>query len=218
MNLKPCGQDASASGRSVLMNCKLPALDTKKKWMWAAIGYAVFCVLYLLTGNLHLRSPRTLTPLRLDELIPFTDWTIWIYHSQFFFLIFNIHAIKRAENLNRTFYAMALASLLSFMIFILYPTTLPRSLSTQDGLSTKAFEFLYSIDSPANCFPSLHVSLACLAATGVLSERKKISALVIIWALLITLSTMTTKQHYFVDIIGGLAVAIFSRIIILKFV
>jgi membrane-associated phospholipid phosphatase len=218
MNLKPGQQAARASCRSVLMNCKLPALDYQKKWIWAATGYAVFCILYLLTGNVHLRTPRTLTPSHLDELMPFTDWTIWIYHSQFFFLLFNVYLIKRAENLQRVFYAMVLASLLSFCIFIIYPTTVPRSLSLPDGLTAKAFAFLYSMDTSSNCLPSLHVSLAWLAATGVLSERTKLSALAIVWAIAITLSTMTTKQHYLVDIIGGLAVAIFSRIVVSRFV
>ena len=68
------------------MNYKLPTLDYQKKWRWAALGYAVFCVLYLLTGNLHLKTPVALTPSRFDDLNPFTAWTIWIYQTQFFFL------------------------------------------------------------------------------------------------------------------------------------
>ncbi len=200
------------------MKCKLPALDYQKKWLWAATGYTLFCLLYSLTGNVLLRTPVQLAPSRLDDLIPFMDWTIWIYHSQLFFLMFSVYAIKHAGNLNQIFYSMALASLLSFSIFMLYPTTIPRLAQTKDGLTAEAFAFLYAIDSAANCFPSLHVSLAVLAATGVLRERKNLSVFVILWALFITLSTMTTKQHYFIDLMGGLAVAIICRILISRLV
>jgi membrane-associated phospholipid phosphatase len=200
------------------MKCRLPALDYKKRWLWAATGYTVFCLLYTLTGNVLLRTPVRLAPSRLDDLIPLLDWTIWVYHSQLFFLMFSIYAIKRADNLNQVFYSMALCSLLSFSIFMIYPTTILRAAQTNGGLTAKAFAFLYAVDSAANCFPSLHVSLAVLAATGVLREGKNFSALVVIWAILITLSTMTTKQHYFVDVIGGLAVAIICRLVVSKFV
>jgi membrane-associated phospholipid phosphatase len=200
------------------MNFKLPAIDYSKKWIWAAIGYVAFCILYTLTGNLPVRTPTTLTPSPVDNFIPFTNWAIWIYHSQFVFLLLSIYVIKEPENLRHIFYSMVMACLLSFAIFILYPTNIPRLVQTGDGLTAKAFQILYSIDSSANCFPSLHVSLACLSATGIFREKKRFSVFAIVWACLITLSTMATKQHYFVDVIGGLAVAMISRKLIAKFV
>jgi membrane-associated phospholipid phosphatase len=201
----------------ILMNFKLPAINYRKKWLWAATGYVVFCLVYTLTGNLHLRMPTRLTPSSIDNFIPFTDWTIWIYHSQFVFLLLSIYAIRQSENLRDTFYSMALACLLSFAVFIFYPTTIPRVEQTGDGLTEKAFQVLYSIDSAANCFPSLHVSLACLSAIGIFYEKKSLSTFAIIWACLIALSTMATKQHYFIDVAGGLAVAMISRVVIGKF-
>jgi membrane-associated phospholipid phosphatase len=201
----------------LFMNCELSAIAYEKKWRLAAIGYVAFCLFYTLTGNLHWRTPVMLAPSDIDAKIPFAAWTIWLYHSQFFFLALNIHWIKKVENLRHVFYSMALASLLSFLIFTVYPTTLPRSFATDSGLTAKAFAFLYALDSAANCFPSLHVSLAWLAAIGVLRESKTIGALMMLWALAITLSTLTTKQHYFVDVIGGLLLAILCSIFVAKF-
>jgi membrane-associated phospholipid phosphatase len=199
------------------MNVKLPLIDSRKKWLWAAIGYALFCAFYLSTGNLHFRSPALLTPSRIDEAIPFADWTIWIYHSQFWFLLLTIHLVKRAENLTRTFYAMALASLSSFCVFLIYPTTIPRNVQAASGLTDKAFQFLYAVDSPTNCFPSLHVALATLAAIAMLGERKSLGSIAVVWALLISLSTLTTKQHYVIDLIGGLLIARLCRFLAVKF-
>jgi membrane-associated phospholipid phosphatase len=198
------------------MNYQLPAIDYKKKWHWTATGYLVFCLLYTLTGNLHLRAPVLLTPSPVDDWLPFTDWAIWFYHSQLFFLLFSVYALKQPANFSDTFYSMILASLLSFAIFIIYPTTIPRLEQTDNGLTAKAFQILYSIDSRTNCFPSLHVSLAWLAATALLREKKIVGWLAITWAFFISLSTMATKQHYFVDVIGGLAVAMLSRLAVAR--
>lgn len=195
---------------------KLPAVPRNKIWFFAAASYVVFAVLYTLTGNLHLRPPLVLLPWRIDNLIPFIDWTVWIYHSQFFFLAFNIALLKEKENMSRVFYALNLASLLSFLIFLFYPTTIPRTPQNDVGLTTRAFALLYTLDAPTNCFPSLHISLAGLSALGVVQEHKKLGALVCLWMLLISVSTMTTKQHYFIDVIGGLGVASICYVLLRK--
>ncbi|MBI3654607.1 MAG: phosphatase PAP2 family protein [Acidobacteria bacterium] len=198
------------------MNLTLPALDSAKKWRWAAIGYLLFSVGYLLTGNLHLRAPTVLAPSGLDNFLPFTNWTIWIYHSQFVFLWLTFYLIQGAENLTRVVYSMALASLLSFGVFLIYPTIILRAGQLHSGLTASAWQFLYAVDSPSNCFPSLHVALAALAAMGIWREKKSAGYVAFAWALLIALSTMTTKQHYFIDVVGGLLIALFSYAVMKK--
>ena len=108
-------------------------------------------------------------------------------------------------------YSMGLASALSFCVFFFYPTTLPRPLVDAEGLTAQAFQFLYSVDTASNCFPSLHVALACLAALGIAEERARLATFAIFWAGLISLSTMTTKQHYFADVVAGVCVAAICR-------
>jgi membrane-associated phospholipid phosphatase len=195
---------------------KLPLIPRNKKWLVASLSYMVFVALYTLTGNLHLRTPVVLSPLRIDQNVPFLDWTIWIYHSQFFLLAFNIALLKDEEKLSRVFYALNLASLLSFLIFFIYPTTIPRIPQNGAGLTMKAFAVLYSLDSPTNCFPSLHISLAWLSAIGVAQEHKKLGVFVGLWTVLISISTMSTKQHYVIDVLGGLLVAIVCLILLSK--
>ncbi len=194
----------------------LPVIPQKKKWLIVAAGYIVFCLLYTLTGNFHLTTPTQLAPSVIDEKTPFLAWTVWIYNSQFFFLAFNIYLMREPRNLSRTLYAMASVSLFSFCIFAIYPTSLPRDFATGDGLTATAFQSLYAIDSSANCFPSLHVALAWIAAIAVLNERKSFGFVVCFWAMLITLSTMTTKQHYFIDVIAGLVLAALFTVLLAR--
>lgn len=193
------------------MKRKLPRITAANRWRAAAVGYVVFCLLYTLTGNLHLRAPVPLAPSPLDVGVPFLAWTVWIYHSQFVFLALTIAVLKREINLSRTLYAMGLASLLAFLIFLIFPTTIPRSVTLDEGVTAQAFAALYAMDAATNCLPSLHVALASLAAAGVMAESRRLGALACLWALLITLSTMTTKQHYAVDVVAGLALALICR-------
>jgi membrane-associated phospholipid phosphatase len=190
---------------------ELPTIDRKRKWVAFAAGYCVFCALYMLTGRVHLRSATPLPLWAVDEFVPFIGWTVWIYHTQFLFLLFGVRALKSTANISRTLYSMGLASLMSFCVFFFYPTTLPRPPVEAEGLTAQAFQFLYSIDADSNCFPSLHVALACLIALGIAEESRQLRIFAVIWAGLICLSTMTTKQHYFADVIAGVCVAIVCR-------
>ena len=67
-------------------------------------------------------------------------------------------------------------------------------LSNRDGLIT---------------FPSFHVILTVLAAASLRSYRR-LRWIVMPWAALIVMSTVTTGIHYSIDVIGGLGIATFS--------
>jgi membrane-associated phospholipid phosphatase len=193
------------------MKITLPVIDRRRKWIAAALWYAAFCALYTFTGRIHLRAPATFELWLPDRLIPFIDWTIWVYASQYLLLYGCFLGVNGARAVSRLFYAISLASLLAFCIFLIYPTEFPRSVTMKEEASTYAFRFLYSIDSAANCFPSLHVALAWLSALGLRDERKKAGALAMVWSTIISISTLTTKQHYFVDMVGGGGLAMLCR-------
>jgi membrane-associated phospholipid phosphatase len=198
------------------MKITLPVIDRRRKWIAAVIWYAAFCAIYTLTGRFHLRSPAPLALWLPDRLIPFIDWTIWIYASQLLFLCACYFGVDSAAAISRMVYTTSLASLLAFCVFLIYPIEFPRGAIENNGAADSAFRFLYSIDSAANCFPSLHVALAWLSALGLKDERKKAGSLAMAWAALITISTLTTKQHYFVDLAGGGALTALCRQLIRK--
>jgi membrane-associated phospholipid phosphatase len=193
------------------MKIILPAIDRRRKWIAAVLWYTTFCAIYTFTGQFHLRPPAPIAPWAPDRLIPFIDWTIWIYASQLLFLCACYLGVKSVDVISRMFYTVSLASLLAFSVFLIYPIEFPRSVTMEQGVEASAYRFLYSIDSAANCFPSLHVALAWLSALGLRDERRRAGALAMVWAALISLSTMTTRQHYFVDLVGGGALALLCR-------
>jgi membrane-associated phospholipid phosphatase len=63
------------------------------------------------------------------------------------------------------------------------------------------------VNDPFVCFPSMHVSLATLPTLLLLDRIKEFNSklLLFIVLILISLSTITLKEHYFVDMIAGFA-------------
>jgi membrane-associated phospholipid phosphatase len=56
------------------------------------------------------------------------------------------------------------------------------------------------MDAPANCLPSLHVSSCFISSLCFWSESRKKAIALSLWSVVVSISTMTTKQHYFIDV------------------
>ena len=166
-------------------------------------AYLVFCLFYLGAAAIDLRPPQLLQPSLIDRAIPFLPWTIAVYLSQFAFLFLTLRWQRDA----RVYVPMAVATLISCAIFVLYPTTIARP-----AVDSAAFDGLWLFDVPENCFPSLHVSLAIIAA----AYWPRARWIGIAWAIAIAVSTMTTKQHYFVDVAGGIAMGFLTTLPLLR--
>lgn len=151
--------------------------------------------------------------------IPFIPWTIIPYLSFYIYFVFGLCFLDM-DLFHKSHLASFLGTFFSVIIFNIYPTSLPpRTMILESGgLLDSLFLFLYSVDATTNCFPSLHVSVTITISYYLLKQIKsynsKLSAAVIIWAIMICLSTLTTKQHYLVDVIGGSFVSLFSILIV----
>jgi hypothetical protein len=185
---------------------RVPVIDHRNQLLALAIGYGAFCVLYLGSAALQLSKARLLAPTALDSAIPFVGWTVWIYLSQLALLPLSIILARDDAERSHSFYAMLMATLLAAAIFVGWPTELARQAWGTGGLTGLAWRLLYLCDTPANCFPSLHVTLACIAGGGLWRAGFRRAA--VLWPGTIALATLTTKQHIAWDVIGGLALAL----------
>jgi membrane-associated phospholipid phosphatase len=172
-----------------------------------ALAYSVFSGLYLGAAAFPLAPPITLSPSALDDSIPRLPWTVWIYLSQFPFLAFVYWRAWGSVAWARNLRGMLAATVASVSVFVLWPTRIVREAVDADAATTLAFAVLYGTDPASNCLPSLHVSLALLGATGFWPERPRLTGTCLGWTALIIVSTLTTKQHYALDILAGVVVA-----------
>lgn len=164
-------------------------------------------ILYGAVGRITLHlSPQQLEFSAIDRAVPLVPWTLWPYLSIYLIYFVSSYFQKDARRFSIFVVAFALAYCIASVIFLLYPTHLPREfldLSSEPGMNAKMLQLFYHIDKPTNCLPSLHVGTAVICIFPFLGRRPFLAGLFAIWALIIAVSTLTTKQHYFVDTITG---------------
>ncbi len=193
-------------------------LNEENKFSTCVALLIVATLLYLSANHFPIFEPQRLHLSFVDKGMPFLPLTVWIYLSEYLYFFVLIFLAKDLRSLNKLIYAMCLLQFISCGIFWLWPTTYPRELfpltSEIDPVTHFVFKYLREADSPNSCCPSLHVSsvvLCCLSYMEIKVPSRAIAvrnfSLISLWAIAIAVSTLTTKQHYLIDIISGSALA-----------
>lgn len=150
--------------------------------------------------------------LAFDRAVPFIPE--WIYIYLICYLFWGANYVMSADFGKKKFYrfvaADAVSRVVCLVFFILLPTTNVRPEVVGNSLADNLMRWLYATDQAANLFPSIHclVSWFCwIAIRGEKSVPKWYRAFSLIFAVLVIISTQTTKQHYIVDAIGGVVLA-----------
>jgi membrane-associated phospholipid phosphatase len=194
--------------------CSLPLLIHDGNKALYGLGLAVITAfLYLTSNHFHIFEPRLLPMTWLDQVVPFVPQTVWVYTSEYYLFVAVYLTCKNRENINRFVYAFLCQQVISTIIFWAWPTTYPRELfplpDTLDPATHLIFTILRFGDSPANCCPSLHVSSVYLSSFMFLKEQRGKFPFFFLWATSVAITTLTTKQHYLVDVVVGLFSALF---------
>jgi len=156
----------------------------------------------------------------LDRAVPFVPWTWWIYFPHYVFgLLVTTIAVRDVRLLFRVIFAILLGQLICSGLYLLLPSTFPRppGVGDADPWTTAAILWFWGTDPANNTFPSAHVANATLAAIGAWTSRQP----VIRWyatlvAVGVFVTVHTTKQHYWIDAVGGVVVAFAAFCLALK--
>ncbi len=148
----------------------------------------------------------------LDRKIPFVPEWVLIYVLSFAFWALSYIVIAREGK--EKWYRFAAADMMSrlfcMVFFVFWPTTNIRPQVVGDGFIAWLMRLIYALDAPTNLFPSIHCLVSWFCFIGVRRSKKLpawYKAFTLIFALLICASTQFTKQHYLVDIPGGILIA-----------
>jgi len=185
-------------------------------------GYTVWVGLYFLTSWIgELRGPAFDVMLTWDAEIPFLAGFQPVY-VLCYVITFGVFFIStKLHFLHRAFLTLITANLFAFAFFALFPVQGPeRTTFVSDGsVLHQVTALIYSVDSRYNALPSLHVANPWIVAVLAFSERgiSFRSIVFFIIALAISLATLFVKQHFILDGIAGIVLAILSFIAIEKF-
>jgi membrane-associated phospholipid phosphatase len=105
-----------------------------------------------------------------------------------------------------------LTSAIAFLCYLIWPVSMVRPIYRGDSLGEHLMLWVFSKDMPGNCFPSSHVFFATLGAIFVSSGDSSRATRAATWVLTtaVCISTVTSGQHYFMDIPGGVVAAVFG--------
>lgn len=173
---------------------------------WSRVALSLF----LLAAGLSMYAwlnrslpPRVSYWLAVDGLIPFVPASLVAYAA--------LHAMLPLAAWRtgpRGFAELAVGVLLAnvgcYLGFLLGPAHYPRPAVASIELPWRTwYELLYAGDGPGNTFPSIHVATAVVVTASLVRSGGRA------WVLLgavVALSTLTTKQHFVADVLGGAAV------------
>lgn len=173
--------------------------------LWEALAYNGS---RLLTAGMHHYDFTT----AFDAATPFLPGTVSIYLGCYLFWLVNyVLACRQTEEQAWAFFtAEFLAKVVCLLCFVAFPTTNIRPDVGTANLWELLMGLVYRMDAPDNLFPSIH----CLASWFSFIAVRENEAVPrwyrrssLGFALLVCLSTLTTKQHVLLDVFGGVLLA-----------
>ncbi|MEZ5663072.1 MAG: phosphatase PAP2 family protein [Burkholderiaceae bacterium] len=184
-------------------------------WGLKAVGTTVFmwgffALYFHLLGNPRV-AVTEMPLLPWDGLLPFHPmaWvfylSLWVYTS--------LPAAFQPSFRHLVFYGVAIlvVCIPGLVVFYWWPTMVPSAYALAPD---HPWNLLAGVDAAGNAFPSLHVACSAFSAAWLdvqirdvgLSRRWRwINAL---WCVAIVLSTLSTRQHVMLDMIGGTALGV----------
>lgn len=163
----------------------------------------------------------------LDDIIPFCEyfvvpyflWFLFIAAAVIYFGVFN-DSLKEYYQL---IFNLGIGMTLFLVISYIYPNgqDLRPETFANDNIFTQMVQYLYSIDTPTNVFPSIHVYNSVAVAIAFMTCQKLQKHTVIrygsvVLAVSIVLATMFLKQHSVSDVCCALVMNVGSYMLLYR--
>jgi membrane-associated phospholipid phosphatase len=182
-------------------------MTPKARWAWLT---AIIIVEFLyvpinrtIQGGVVLAMPwDRLFPLRPIWVIPYLLSMVW-WTVCFFWA-----AWKMDDDLYEALVVSVLTVMLaSYMVYIVFPTYVIRPPVQGDDWLTRMISLLYANDRANNAFPSGHTYNTMLITLFWWRWRPRQRWLWLTITVIVLLSTLYTRQHYLLDLFGGILFA-----------
>lgn len=146
-----------------------------------------------------------------DDYIPFIAWSVFPYLFFYTPLLYGSIFVSYFQSLHE-FYEFLLSYIVLltaiFFVFIMYPTRVKEHEVVGTSIWHKLMRLVYTYDRRVGAFPSIHVAVSIVSSYYLSLWFPHLSTMYAVIAGSIIISTVTTKQHSVLDIIGGSLVGI----------
>lgn len=182
------------------------------------LGWVGYFILYFLTENLIPVENCYVVHSPIDDLIPFCEWFIIPYVGWYLLIVVSLlyFALYNIENFKALQKFIIVTQVVAMAIYIIFPTMqdLRPEEFARDNFLTDCVAFLYSADTNTGVCPSLHVAYSIGIASVWLKEKSAhwaAKTFVVIFVILVCLSTMFIKQHSIIDFWAALPVCLLAE-------
>lgn len=149
-----------------------------------------------------------------DVATPFQPAWVLVYIGTYFFWIYQYVTVAKESPRMACRLAVAdgIAKIICLFFFVVIPTTNVRPEVEGSGVIPFLMRAIYFLDTPTNLFPSIHCFVAWMGTRYLFSCKKLrfkplVCILCCMGTLMVFASTLLTKQHVLLDVIGGIAVS-----------
>ena len=210
---------APATGRPSRLSMVAASLARPYHVTPSMVAFVSLIPLYILIPAFFPPAARYVPELALDRMVPLVPVWALVYGALYAFLILlPVFVVRHEPLLRRTVHAYLLIWLTAYVcFFVLWPTVAPRPAKVVgDGFAVWGLQALYSSDPPFNCFPSLHVAHSFVSALACSRVHRRVGIVAILCAVLVAASTVFTKQHYILDVVAGIVLALAAYTLFLR--
>ena len=167
----------------------------------------VWLVVYFFVNRLQVKPQRRLDlAMPLDGKIPFVPQLALIYFSTYIFVIQPFIILSEARQFYWMLASFGSITAIASLIHAIVPSKIERNeiLLDTDGFSGKLINLFQKTCKPYGNFPSMHVALSVpVVGANFMVFGPTAGSITLVWAILIALSTLYTKQHYILDVLAG---------------
>ncbi|CAA6677535.1 MULTISPECIES: phosphatase PAP2 family protein [unclassified Lentimonas] len=177
------------------------------KLIGSTVAISTFFIAYFYVQQQPLFAVYEMPLFAPDHWAPLLPWSAWIYFSLWVYICLPTSMMCRPNELGYYLMGACLLSVVGLSVFYFLPTAVPNW--EIDWSAYPTLQFLKESDAAGNACPSLHVAFALYAGLWIgrlfsfLKIRGVWHLLNWLWCLSIVISTMTTKQHVFADVLCG---------------
>ena len=181
-------------------------------------GWLVYFAMYLITEYLNPDNSGTAVSCSLDYKIPFLEifvipyvgWYLLIALSLLYFALYNVENFKRLQIF------IIVTQVAAMIIYITFPNFQPLrpDVYPRDNFLTDIVALLQTADTNSNVCPSLHVAYSIGIASIWLKEKDAkgwVKTAIVIFCILVCLSTAFIKQHSVIDGLVAIPVCILAE-------
>ncbi|MBV6493478.1 MAG: hypothetical protein LDLANPLL_01501 [Turneriella sp.] len=174
-----------------------------------ALGIAIgSAALYFLLNHLTGNRPGMYWGTFFDHSIPFTPWAIFGYALGYVFVFVPFFLLADELLLKKIFLGFILCTILALLIFLVFPSRLPRhGIPTQENFFYWSIALIYVTDRPVAAIPSLLALHAFFASWCVFAFYRKIGIALFVASFLFAVSAVALREQVVLSIALSFAIA-----------